>query len=131
MLLTFYAFLIVVICVIGFGRNSQNEVDNHLLSFDNTTIMRGVAILMVVIHHLSLWFGTNVLTSWGGGGVAIFMILSGYGLTMSYQKSGVKRFWWKRFTGIPPRSVCSTRWSVCFSWLPPIISGLNGVPFLI
>ena len=100
MLLTFYAFLIVVICVIGFGRNSQNEVDNHLLSFDNTTIMRGVAILMVVIHHLSLWFGTNVLTSWGGGGVAIFMILSGYGLTMSYQKSGVKRFWWKRFTGI-------------------------------
>ena len=100
MLLSLYTFLIVVFCTIGFGRNSQNEGNNHLLSFGNTTVMRGIAILMVVVHHLSLWFGTNVLTSWGGGGVAIFMILSGYGLTMSYQKSGVKRFLWKRFVGI-------------------------------
>lgn len=99
MLLSLYTFLLVVLLSFIFGQNHHEE-SNNLLSFDNTTVMRGVAILMVVIHHLSLWFGTNVLTSWGGGGVAIFMILSGYGLTMSYQKSGVKRFWWKRIVGI-------------------------------
>lgn len=99
MILSLYSFLLVILLVVGFGWNHHEE-NNHPLSFDNTTVMRGVAILMVVIHHLSLWFGTNVLTSWGGGGVAIFMILSGYGLTMSYQKSSVRRFWWKRFVGI-------------------------------
>lgn len=99
MVLSFFSFYIVLLFVFIFGRKNANE-DKDLLSFDNTTVMRGIAILMVVIHHLSLWFGTNVLTFWGGGGVAIFMILSGYGLTMSYQKSGVKKFWWKRFVGI-------------------------------
>ena len=100
MLLSLYTILLVFLFYMGFGLKLDNEENNHLLSFDITTVMRGIAILMVVIHHLSLWFGTNILTSWGGGGVAIFMILSGYGLTMSYQKSGVKRFWWKRFVGI-------------------------------
>ena len=99
MLLSLYTFLLVILLCFIIGQN-YHEDNNHLLSFDNTTIMRGVAILMVVIHHLSLWFGTNVLTPWGGGGVAIFMILSGYGLTMSYQKSGVRRYWWKRIVGI-------------------------------
>ena len=100
MLLSLCVFLIVILCILTCGRGNQAEDSNEMLSFDNTTVTRGIAILMVVVHHLSLWFGTNVLTSWGGGGVAIFMILSGYGLTMSYQKSGVKRFWWKRFVGI-------------------------------
>ena len=100
MLLSLFSFILVILLVMGFGCHHAHEGNDHLLSFDNTTVMRGIAILMVVIHHLSLWFGTNVLTSWGGGGVAIFMIISGYGLTMSYQKSGVKRFWWKRFVGI-------------------------------
>ena len=100
MALSLITFFVILIFVYIFGKNNNHRDNGGLLSFDNTTVMRGVAILMVVIHHLSLWFGTNVLTSWGGRGVAIFMILSGYGLTMSYQKSGVKRFWWKRFVGI-------------------------------
>lgn len=100
MLLSLCSLMLIIILFGGFGCNHTHEGNDYLLSFDNTTVMRGIAILMVVIHHLSLWFGTNILTSWGGGGVAIFMILSGYGLTMSYQKSGVKRFWWKRFVGI-------------------------------
>lgn len=90
MLLTLYTISFVNVLVFLFGCKNNHEMRLDLLSRDNTTVMRGIAILMVVIHHLSLWFGTNILTSWGGGGVAIFMILSGYGLTMSFQKSGVK-----------------------------------------
>ena len=52
MLLSLYTFLVVILLVFTFGQNHHEE-SNHLLSFDNTTVMRGVAILMVVIHHLS------------------------------------------------------------------------------
>lgn len=100
MLLTLYTLFFVITLVFLFGCKHSQETATGLLSRDNTTVMRGIAILMVVVHHLSLWFGTNVLTPFGGCGVAIFLILSGFGLTMSYQKSGVKKFWWKRFVGV-------------------------------
>lgn len=99
MILSIISCVIIVFCVFVFGKHTNND-NGEVLSIQTTTVMRGIAILMVVIHHLSLWLGTNIFTPLGGGGVAIFMILSGYGLTMSYQKNGVRRFWWKRFIGI-------------------------------
>jgi peptidoglycan/LPS O-acetylase OafA/YrhL len=98
MILSFVDLLIVIILLFAFGK--RKETSDGLLSFNNTMVMRGIAILMVVIHHMSLWFGTNIFTPLGGGGVAIFLILSGFGLTKSYQKNGVSKFWWKRFVGV-------------------------------
>lgn len=47
---------------------------------------------MVVIQHCAGGFGTNVFTPFGGTGVAIFLILSGYGLNESFKKKGLERF---------------------------------------
>lgn len=36
----------------------------------------------------------------GGIGVALFLICSGYGLEVSYEKNGLKDFWMKRMLGV-------------------------------
>ncbi|QIU95518.1 acyltransferase family protein [Bacteroides faecium] len=57
-----------------------------------TNAYRGVAILMVVIQHCAGEFGTNLFTPFGGIGVAIFLILSGFGLSESFKKKGINGF---------------------------------------
>lgn len=65
---------------------------------NDTTVMRGLAIIFVVIHHTSTWLGYRIPI--GGGGVAIFLLLSGYGLTKSFEKNGIGEFWVKRLTTV-------------------------------
>ncbi|MCQ2229264.1 MAG: acyltransferase family protein [Bacteroidales bacterium] len=61
-----------------------------------TNSLRGFAIIMVVAHHFcGKW--SNILTPLGGTGVAIFLLMSGYGLNESYKKNGLDNFWKKRF----------------------------------
>lgn len=57
-----------------------------------TDAFRGVAILMVILSHCADKLGTNVFTPLGGTGVAIFLILSGFGLSESYKKKGLNGF---------------------------------------
>lgn len=72
------------------------------ISKEKSNILRAMAIIFVLIGHGLQWLtnsNLNVL-NWGGGvGVAIFLILSGYGLTESYLSEGridSKKFWKKR-----------------------------------
>lgn len=70
---------------------------SEFMSLNYTQVMRGVAILMVMLQHLSGFvFGSRVFTPFGGGGVAIFLIISGYGLTLSAKKKGLEGFWRKK-----------------------------------
>jgi len=64
--------------------------------------MRGAAILFVLLSHITAkilplsmarWF-----TPFGGTGVAVFLFLSGYGLTIRY-KDSLKGYWYNRFMG--------------------------------
>lgn len=63
------------------------------MDIDYTTNLRGIAILFVVLHHVSNVFSSNLFTPLGGIGVSIFLILSGYGLNESYQRKGLLNFW--------------------------------------
>lgn len=54
-----------------------------------TNAYRGVAILFVMSQHVGGALGTNILTPLGGIGVAIFLLLSGYGLSESYKAKGL------------------------------------------
>lgn len=67
-----------------------------MLDLQHTTLLRGIAILMIVVGHVSGTFNTVILSPLPAAGVAIFMILSGYGLTLSYNKNGLKNFWPKK-----------------------------------
>lgn len=63
---------------------------------DYTTSLRGVAILIIMLAHCCGSF-FRYFTPLGGIGVAMFLILSGYGLNESYKNGGGGRFWVKRF----------------------------------
>lgn len=73
-----------------------NYKQNNLLSFEITNILRGIAIMLVILAHIGGNMGTNLLTPLGGTGVAIFLFLSGYGLNEAFKKKGVKDFWKNR-----------------------------------
>ena len=93
----------------------KNTCDEEFMSRYNTTVYKGVAMLMIMVCHLAGQFGggaVKIFTPFGGIGVAIFLVLSAYGLNESWNRgevSGKKPWsgWWrKRFLTV---------------WLPYII----------
>ena len=86
-----------------------NGKDSLFLDKDYTTIVKGIAIFMIMLGHMAcFWPGGRLLTPLGGTGVAIFLITSGYGLMESYKRVGLKNFWKKRLlrVWIPYAIVC-------------------------
>lgn len=65
------------------------------LTKDNSRMFKGFAIIIIMIGHLAGHW-TRLFTPFGGMGVALFLICSGYGLEKSYQKRGLDHFWTKR-----------------------------------
>ena len=66
-----------------------------IISFNASSALKGLAILLVLICHIGNLY-TNLFTPLGGVGVAIFLFLSGYGVSASYDKKGIKFFWLKK-----------------------------------
>lgn len=65
---------------------------------EQTTIMKAMAILFVLItHYPKFGFFTRNFNGLGAWGVSIFLFLSGYGLYASYESKGEKDFCKKRF----------------------------------
>ena len=65
-----------------------------LFSRECTTVLKGTAIVLVIIGHRGL---IDCAGSWG---VLIFLMLSGYGIFKSAQKKGLKNFWCNRVIGV-------------------------------
>lgn len=64
----------------------------------SSIIIKGVAIILVILCHLGGKTGSVVFTPLGGIGVAIFLFLSGYGLEKSYEKKGLNNYWKKKIS---------------------------------
>lgn len=72
-----------------------------------TTAIKGFSILTVVWAHTGSKLGVGGIQFIAGIGVSLFLICSGYGLEISYQKNGLQGFWKKRVLG-----VCIPFWGV-------------------
>ena len=73
-------------------------MQTYLLSKPLVTAMKGVAILLVMVSHVGNdAFRLKFLIPLGAIAVAVFLVLSGYGLMESYTKNGLSSFWKKRF----------------------------------
>lgn len=66
-----------------------------------TSTLRGIAILIIMMGHIGVsGFDFRVFNPFGGIGVAMFLFLSGYGLTESYKENGLSNFWKKKMMRI-------------------------------
>lgn len=71
-----------------------------MLSKIHTDVMKGIAILIIVIAHVGNFSGVRYFTPLGGIGVALFLICSGYGLYKSYEENGLEGFFQKRLSRV-------------------------------
>ena len=67
---------------------------NTYISRQMTNIIKGLAIFFVVFGHL------GIIKNAGSWGVGLFLIISGYGLTVSFFNKGFKKFFSKKFKHI-------------------------------
>lgn len=81
-----------------FNLSKNNEC--KFMSINYTTILKGIAILIVMLGHMGNFWGVTYFTPLGGIGVAIFLILSGFGLSESYKKSGLNHYWSKKLINV-------------------------------
>ena len=96
----YFAFLTILIFIsyiLGFIKK-PTSFDWMDRSF--TTAIKGFSILTVVWAHTGARLGVGGIQFIAGIGVSLFLICSGYGLEMSYQKNGLKGFWKKRLLGV-------------------------------
>lgn len=67
-----------------------------MISKEDTQILKGLAILMVIVEYLGQVLHIAALNPLGPIGVCLFLFISGYGLSCSYEKNGKNRYFSKR-----------------------------------
>jgi peptidoglycan/LPS O-acetylase OafA/YrhL len=100
----FDVFLVAGLIVLFFS-TLRKSVNDNTLSFLQTNQMRGLAIILILFNHLCYYTEPSpslygVWSESGMVGVAIFFILSGYGLSISMQQKGIQGFFLKRVSRI-------------------------------
>lgn len=93
----FLTILIIVSYLLGFVNRATKF---QWMDRNFTTAIKGFAILTVVWAHSGAKLGVGGIQFIAGIGVALFLICSGYGLEISYEKNGLKGFWKKRLLGV-------------------------------
>lgn len=77
------------------------------LSIKQTTQLKAIAILFVILGHL------KIINNAGTWGVSLFLILSGYGLVLSFNKNGLYNFFKKKISKIlVPYSLITIIWII-------------------
>lgn len=100
----FLTFLIFAGYLVGFIKKPEK---NQWMDRNYTTAIKGFSILTVVWAHSGAMLSVGGIQFIAGIGVALFLMCSGYGLEVSYEKNGLKGFWRKRRLG-----VCLPFWTV-------------------
>lgn len=93
----FLTLLIFALYLVGFTQKSEKF---QWMDRNYTTAVKGFSILTVVWAHSGARLSVGGIQFIAGIGVALFLICSGYGLEISYEKNGLKGFWKKRLLGV-------------------------------
>ena len=98
--LVLFELTLIMLALLGGRRLKYKEVQNDFLSKDCTIVLRGMAIILVMLQHTMGSLDSRIFTPFGGGGVAVFLVLSGYGLSESAKIKGIANFWRKKLISI-------------------------------
>lgn len=104
----FMVFTLILILFYFLGFIKYNRSNNQeWMGKDFTIAIKGFSILTVIWAHTGAKFDAGGIQFIAGVGVALFLICSGYGLELSYEKNGLKNFWKKRIL-----KVCIPFWII-------------------
>lgn len=92
-----FTVFILMFYLLGFVEKTKKY---QWMDRNYTTAIKGFSILTVVWAHSGAMLSVGGIQFIAGIGVALFLICSGYGLEVSYEKKGLKFFWRKRFLGV-------------------------------
>lgn len=90
-------FLIFASYLLGFIKKPEKY---QWMDRNYTTAIKGFSILTVAWAHSGAKLSVGGIQFIAGIGVALFLICSGYGLEISYEKNSLKGFWKKRLLGV-------------------------------
>ena len=94
-ILTTFTILSILILI-----SFRKSVREQPLSILQTNQMKGIAILIIIVHHVAIVMGNagylSLFSRLGFPSVAIFLVLSGYGIFLSIEKKGLNNFFSKR-----------------------------------
>lgn len=96
--------IVIVFFIVDIGIGIISDKFYVACELDNSTTItiKGIAIFIIILSHIGGKLGTRFLTPLGGIGVAMFLFLSGYGLSKSYVRNQLSFYWRKRFIAIYP-----------------------------
>lgn len=89
--------LIFVCYLLGFIKKPEKY---QWMDRNYTTAIKGFSILTVVWAHSGAMLSVGGIQFIAGIGVALFLMCSGYGLEISFEKNGLEGFWKKRLLGV-------------------------------
>lgn len=93
--MSIFLFIWFVLYLIGFLFYQKSEKNIDFMTRAHTNICRAMAAIIIILQHVAGGFGLRYFTPLGGIGVAIFLILSGYGLNESFKCKGIGEGYWK------------------------------------
>jgi peptidoglycan/LPS O-acetylase OafA/YrhL len=101
----FFDVFLVAGLIVLFLSTLRKSVNDNTLSFLQTNQLKGLAIILILFNHLCYYTEPSpslygVWSEAGMVGVAIFLIISGYGLSISMQQKGIEGFFLKRASRI-------------------------------
>ena len=98
--------LFIVMIAIVLLKSSYPKLNKEYLSTDNTNIMKGISVLLVILCHIGMFSVNkgiieNLFATTGLLAVAIFIFVSGYGLMTQYlKKDNYLKGFFKKFVNI-------------------------------
>ena len=91
---------IILFIIVGMFIRARDE-SNEIISHEFTDTAKGIAIFIIIINHLCRhtiadYQDLYLFSYLGTKGVAIFLMISGYGLSCSYHNSGLTDYFKKK-----------------------------------
>lgn len=87
----FFLALLCSICTYVRIKKAASPIEFKPFDLNASLSLRGILAILIVCHHIGQRFSTTpmcVFINWGTPLVALFFLISGYGLMVSYKKKG-------------------------------------------